>query len=92
LMAWPMDDDQDAAIRHDFPEFRLIASAGWIGIWEEPVLAEDRRGPLYAKPRSASSRRHLANTVTDVGAAWWLDPDAVFDSADLLDQRALPRL
>ncbi len=36
-MAWPTVDEQDAAIRRDFPEFRLTAAAGWIGIWEGPV-------------------------------------------------------
>jgi hypothetical protein len=30
-------DEQDAAIRRLFPDFRLTASADWIGIWEGPV-------------------------------------------------------
>jgi hypothetical protein len=36
-MPWPTVEEQDAAIRRDFPEFRLTAGAGWIGIWEGPV-------------------------------------------------------
>jgi hypothetical protein len=30
-------DEQDAAIRRLFPDFRLTASADWIGVWEGPV-------------------------------------------------------
>lgn len=30
-------DEQDAAIRRLFPDFRLKASADWIGVWEGPV-------------------------------------------------------
>ena len=30
-------DEQDAAIRRLFPDFRLTASAGWIGVWEGPI-------------------------------------------------------
>ena len=29
--------EQDASIRRLFPEFRLTASAGWIGVWEGPL-------------------------------------------------------
>jgi hypothetical protein len=30
-------DEQDAAIRRLFPDFRLTAHADWIGVWEGPV-------------------------------------------------------
>jgi hypothetical protein len=30
-------DEQDAAIRRDFPDFELKAKADWIGVWEGPV-------------------------------------------------------
>jgi hypothetical protein len=30
-------DEQDAAIRRLFPDFRLTASADWIGVWEGAV-------------------------------------------------------
>jgi hypothetical protein len=30
-------DEQDAAIRRDFSDFKLVAKAGWIGVWEGPV-------------------------------------------------------
>jgi hypothetical protein len=30
-------DEQDAAIRRLFPDFRLTAAADWIGVWEGPV-------------------------------------------------------
>jgi hypothetical protein len=30
-------DEQDAAIRRLFPDFRLTASTDWIGVWEGPV-------------------------------------------------------
>ena len=30
-------DEQDAAIRRLFPDFRLTANADWIGVWEGPV-------------------------------------------------------
>jgi hypothetical protein len=36
-MAWPTVEQQDAAIRDDFPEFCLLGAAGWIGIWEGSV-------------------------------------------------------
>lgn len=36
-MTWPSVEDQDAAIRRDFPEFRLIAGVEWMGVWEGPV-------------------------------------------------------
>jgi hypothetical protein len=36
-MPWPTVEEQDAGIRRDFPNFGLVAHAGWIGIWEGPV-------------------------------------------------------
>ena len=30
-------DEQDAAIRRLFPDFRLTAHADWIGVWEGPL-------------------------------------------------------
>jgi hypothetical protein len=30
-------DEQDAAIRRDFPDFELKANAEWIGVWEGPL-------------------------------------------------------
>ena len=30
-------DEQDAAIRRDFPDFELTAKADWIGVWEGPL-------------------------------------------------------
>ena len=37
LMTYLSVDEQDAAIRRDFPEFELKAKAGWIGVWEGPI-------------------------------------------------------
>lgn len=36
-MTWLSVEQQDAAIRRDFPNFKLEANAGWIGVWEGPV-------------------------------------------------------
>jgi hypothetical protein len=36
-MTWLSVDEQDAAIRRDFPNFELKAKAGWIGVWDGPV-------------------------------------------------------
>jgi hypothetical protein len=36
-MTWLSVEEQDAAIRRDFPNFKLESKAGWIGVWEGPV-------------------------------------------------------
>jgi hypothetical protein len=36
-MTWLSVDEQDAAIRRDFLDFKLEAKAGWMGVWEGPV-------------------------------------------------------
>lgn len=36
-MTWLSVGEQDAAIRRDFPDFKLKANAGWIGVWEGTV-------------------------------------------------------
>jgi hypothetical protein len=36
-MIYQSVDEQDAAIRRLFPDFRLTANADWIGVWEGPL-------------------------------------------------------
>ena len=65
---WPTSvEEQDRGLRAKFPEFRLVADAGWMGIWEGTV---DRSARPIAFASSISAAFfdgwHLANPYVSV--------------------------
>ena len=78
-------DEQDAAIRRLFPDFRLTAAADWIGVWEGPVRPASKTYTIrvvYFRRRFFDGW-HLSNHYVTVHVVDPLIGKLMLDGADL---------
>jgi hypothetical protein len=78
-------DEQDAAIRRLFPDFRLTAAADWIGVWEGPVRPASKTYTIrivYFRRRFFDGW-HLSNHYVTVHVVDPLIGELMLDGDDL---------